>query len=304
MYDHPYDPLPIGVLVLDGQMRIREWNRWLAEHTGIPETRAVSQRLEDLFPGFRNPRFQMAVDLVLRNGGPQILSQALHRYLIPIDLPHLARHGFGLMRQHVHIEAYHWRGEHLAVVSVIDVTGSVLRTEALTDVAQRLEHDVNRDPLTGLFNRRFMWEWLDHQQRQAQRHHYPIAAMMLDVDHFKSINDRHGHPVGDRVLWDLARQLVIWVRESDIVVRYGGEEFLILLPCCDQALSSEVAERIVRQTRQSGLGGLPIGAVTCSIGVALFETDHPLPPADLLNLADRRLYLAKQAGRDRVVTSG
>ncbi|MDO9227615.1 MAG: diguanylate cyclase [Pseudomonadota bacterium] len=304
MHGKPYDPLPIGVLVLDGQMRIRTWNRWLAEHTGIPDTRAISQRLEDLFPGFRNPRFQMAVEQVLRNGGPQILSQALHRYLIPIDLPHLARHGFGLMRQHVHIEAYSRGDERLALVSVIDVTGSVLRTEALTDVAQRLEHDVNHDPLTGLFNRRFMWEWLDHQQRQAQRHHYPIAAMMLDVDHFKEINDRHGHPIGDRVLQDLARQLTIWVRESDVVVRYGGEEFLILLPCCDQTLSQEVAERIVRQTRQSCLGSLPIGAITCSIGVALFDTDHPLPPADLLNLADRRLYLAKQAGRDRVVTSG
>lgn len=304
MNSKPYDPLPIGVLVLDGQMRIRDWNRWLTEHTGIPDTRAISRRLEDLFPGFRNPRFQLAVEQVLRNGGPQILSQALHRHLIPIDLPHLARHGFGLMRQHVHIEAYERDDERLALVSVIDVTGSVLRTEALTDVAQRLEHDVNRDPLTGLFNRRFMWEWLDHQQRQAQRQHYPIAAMMLDVDHFKEINDHHGHPVGDRVLQDFARQLTTWVRESDVVVRFGGEEFLILLPCCDQALSHEVAERIVRQTRQSSLGSLPSGTITCSIGVALFETDTPLPPADLLNLADRRLYLAKQAGRDRAVTSG
>lgn len=302
MHGKPYDPLPIGVLVLDDAFRIRAWNRWLTEHTGIPDSRAISQRLEDLFPGFRNPRFQMAVEQVMRHAGPQILSQALHRYLIPIDLPHLARHGFGLMRQHVHIEAYERGGERLALVSIIDVTGSVLRAEALTDVAQRLEHDVNRDPLTGLFNRRFMWEWLEHQQRQAQRHNYPIAAMMLDVDHFKSINDRHGHPVGDRVLQDLARQLATWVRESDIVVRYGGEEFLILLPCCDQALSREVAGRIVRQTRQSGFGGLAIGAITCSIGVALYEVEYAISPADLLNLADRRLYLAKQGGRDRVVS--
>ncbi len=303
MYLKPYDPLPIGVLVLDDQMHIRDWNRWLAEHTGIPARRAISQRLEDLFPGFHNPRFAMAVEQVLHNGGPQILSQALHRYLIPIDLPHLARHGFGLMRQHVHIEAYELGEERVALVSVIDVTGSVLRTEALNDVAQRLEHDVNRDPLTGLFNRRFMWEWLEHQQRQAQRHHYPIAAMMLDVDHFKHINDSHGHPVGDRVLQDMARQLTAWVRESDIVVRYGGEEFLILMPCCEQALSHEVAERIVRQTRESSLGGLPVGALTCSIGVAQFGADSPLPPSDLLNLADRRLYLAKQTGRDRVVAN-
>ena len=304
MRGKPYDPLPIGVLVLDAEKRIRVWNRWLSEHTGIPDSRAISMRLEDLFPGFRNPRFQIAIEQVMRNAGPQILSQALHRYLIPIDLPHLARHGFGLMRQHVHIEAFESDGERLALVSIIDVTGSVLRTEALSDVAQRLEQDVNRDPLTGLFNRRFMWEWLEHQQRQAQRHDYPVAAMMLDVDHFKRINDQHGHPVGDRVLQDLARQLTGWVRESDIVVRYGGEEFLILMPCCDQPLSREVAERIVRQTRQCSLGGLPVGAVTCSIGVSLYDTRHALTAPDLINLADNRLYLAKQSGRDRAVTTG
>ncbi len=301
MRDKPYDPLPIGVFVLDGDMRIRAWNRWLSEHTGIPAAVAISRQLQELFPGFRNPRFQMAVEQVLHNGGPQILSQALHRYLLPIELPHLARHGFGLMRQHVHIEAYERDAERQVLVSIIDVTGSVLRTEALTDVAQRLEHDVNRDPLTGLFNRRFMWEWLDHQQRQAQRHHYPIAAMMLDMDHFKRINDQHGHPVGDRALQDLARQLTTWVRDSDIVVRYGGEEFLILLPCCDQALCREVAGRIVQQTRQSNLAGLGVGAVTCSIGLAMYKPEHPLTSAELLDLADRRLYLAKQTGRDRVV---
>lgn len=300
----PYDPLPIGVLVLDQDLRIRVWNRWLAEHTGIPASRALSRRLEELFPGFRNPRFQMAVEQALDKGGPQLLSQALHRYLIPIELSHLARHGFGLMRQHVHIEACREGTERLAVVSLIDVTGGVLRAEALTDMAQRLEYDVNRDPLTGLFNRRFMWEWLEHQQRQALRHDYPIAALMLDVDHFKHINDAHGHPAGDRVLQDMARQIVTWVRESDIVVRYGGEEFLVLLPCCDHALSLEVAQRIVRQTRAGSLGGLPAGTVTCSIGVALFEPAHPVSPGDLLNEADRRLYLAKQAGRDRIAEQG
>ena len=304
MHSQAYDPLPIGVLVLDRSLCIRAWNRWLAEHTGIPASLAVTKRLENLFPDFSNPRFQMAVEQTLDRAGPQILSQALHRHLIPIDLPHLARHGFGLMRQHVHIEAMHEGEEDLAVVSVIDVTGGVLRAEALTDVAQRLEHDVNHDSLTGLFNRRFMWEWLEHQQRLAQRQHYTVAALMLDVDHFKQINDQHGHSVGDRVLQDMGRHLTLWVRESDIVVRYGGEEFLALLPCCDQALTLEVAQRILRQIRQSSLGGLPAGAVTCSLGIAQFDPDQPQFPDELVNEADRRLYLAKQAGRDRIVVDG
>lgn len=304
MDNRAYDPLPIGVMVMDRNLRIHVWNHWLAEHTGISADRAIACRLEELFPGFSNPRFQMAVEQALNRAGPQILSQALHRYLIPIDLPHLARHGFGLMRQHVHIEAMHQENQDLAVVSIIDVTGGVLRTEALSDVAQRLEYDVNHDPLTGLFNRRFMWEWLEHQQRQAQRHHYSVAVLMLDVDHFKEINDQHGHPVGDRVLQDMARQLTHWVRESDIVVRYGGEEFLALLPCCDQNLTLEVAQRIMQQIRQSSLGGLPAGSVTCSLGIALFDPDQPQLPDMLVNEADRRLYLAKQSGRNRIVDKG
>jgi len=299
-----YDPLPIGVLVMGRDRHIHAWNRWLVEHTGIPAVHALGRRLEDLFPGFRNPRFDMAVEQALSRGGPQILSQALHRYLIPIELPHLARHGFGLMRQHVHIEALHGGAEDLAVISVIDVTGGVLRTEALTDMAQRLEHDVNRDPLTALFNRRFMWEWLEHQQRQAMRRGYPIVALMLDVDHFKRINDQYGHLTGDHVLQELAALLSRTVRESDIVARYGGEEFLALLPCCDLALALEVAQRIAQQVRGSSLASLPTGGVTCSQGIALFDPAHPVSSPELLNAADRRLYLAKQRGRDRIVAEG
>lgn len=299
-----FDTLPIGVMVLDADLHIRGWNRWLVEYTGIGPVLALGRTLNELFPGLRTPRFDTAVAETLRHGGPRILSQALHRHLIPVELPHLAQYGLALMRQHVHIESVRLDDETLAVVSIIDVTGSVLRTEALTDMAQRLENDVNRDPLTHLFNRRFMWEWLDHQHKQAQRYDYPIAAMMVDLDHFKEVNDRHGHAVGDQVLLDFACLLSGWVREADIVVRYGGEEFLILLPRCDQVLATDVAWRITRQTGETGLGGLPPDQVRCSIGVALFEPAHPQLPAELLHAADRRLYLAKCNGRNQVVADG
>lgn len=299
-----FDALPIGVLILDRDRRIRAWNRWLAEQTGIATLDAVGHSLDDLYPDLRNPRFLMAVDQAFRQGGPQILSQALHRHLIPIPMPHLARHGIEHMRQHVHIEAIADDAETVAVVSIIDVTDSVLRTEALTDMARRLEHDVNRDPLTNLFNRRFMWEWLEHQYKQAQRYGYPIAALMVDLDHFKRINDQFGHAVGDSLLQDFAGRLADWVREADIVVRYGGEEFLVLLPRCDQALAQEVGARIVAQTRRIELLGGDRRAITCSIGIAITGPEAWLPPADLLGEADRRLYLAKCEGRDRVVATG
>lgn len=298
------DALPIGVMVLDGERRILAWNRWLEEHSGIALERARGRTLEDLFPSVVNRRFNMAVEQALRRGGPQILSQALHRHLIPIELPHLARHGLGLMRQHVHIEAHGEGDAAIAVVSIIDVTGSVLRTEALTDIAQRLEHDVNRDHLTRLFNRRFVWEWLEHQHKQALRYDYPITALMLDLDHFKAVNDQHGHLVGDQVLREFACLLTEWVRESDIVARFGGEEFLVMLPRCDHELAADVAGRIVQHTRETSLGGLPPGTITCSAGLALFDPGRPMSPTELMREADRRLYLAKSNGRDQVVAAG
>lgn len=298
------DALPIGVLVLDPGRRILGWNRWLEEHTGIESGRAIGHALGDLFPGMANRRFDMAVEQALHRGGPQILSQALHHHLIPIELPNLARHGFDLMRQQVHIEAHGEDDAAVVVVSIIDVTGGVLRTAALTDIAQRLEDDVNHDSLTRLFNRRFVEAWLEHQHKQVVRYDYSIAALMVDVDHFKEINDRHGHMIGDQVLREFAGLVTESVRESDVVARLGGDEFLILLPRCDQELATDVADRIVRATREASLAALPVGAVTCSVGMALSEPACPVAPSDLMRESDRRLYLAKTGGRDRVVSAG
>ena len=295
------DALPVGVFVLGEDRKIRYWNHWLMERTGIDEADALGKTLLELFPGFRNPRFESAVQQVIRRGGPQILSQALHQYLIPIEQPHLARHGLGLMRQHIHLEPCQEKTEVVAVVTVIDVTGGVLRAEALTNVAQRLESDVNRDPLTGLFNRRFMWEWLEHQFKQALRYEYGIAALMVDLDLFKQINDTLGHHVGDDVLQSFAIHLGICVRDSDVVVRFGGEEFLVLLPRCHRELACEVAHRIVEQTAAASFAGLKAGEVTCSIGMALFDRDQAVLPTDLLQNADKVLYQAKSEGRNRVI---
>jgi diguanylate cyclase (GGDEF)-like protein len=294
------DAVPIGVFAIDNNGFILHWNVWMSDNTGISSADAVNKRLHDLFPGFRNPRFDIAVQQVIGNGGPQILSQALHKYLIPIEQKHLNRHGLGLMRQHIHIEPADTNNGVIAVVSIIDVSGSVMRTEALTDVAQRLEFDVNRDPLTGLFNRRFMWEWLDHQFKQAERYEYIIAAIMLDIDMFKEINDKHGHHTGDLVLKELASLLHTCVRESDIVVRYGGEEFLLLLPRCSRDMAREVAERVRRIIAENGISGFKPGMVTCSLGVALYEPEVGLLPDDLLKEADRLLYIAKSSGRNQV----
>ncbi|GLW28157.1 histidine kinase N-terminal 7TM domain-containing diguanylate cyclase [Actinoplanes regularis] len=182
-----------------------------------------------------------------------------------------------------------------SVVVVRDVTELERLRAELTDQAVR-------DGLTGVFNRRYLTTALDAQVRAAASAGEPLSIVMIDVDHFKAVNDRYGHAVGDQVLVDLARQLTGSVREGDLVARYGGEEFVVVLPGVDARAAAERADRWRRQCATTAvdthLGTLN---VTFSGGVAqLTATDSP---EDLLRHADEALYRAKHAGRDQILTA-
>jgi diguanylate cyclase (GGDEF)-like protein/PAS domain S-box-containing protein len=164
----------------------------------------------------------------------------------------------------------------------------------------RLHEDSIRDPLTKLYNRRFMDESLHRELLRANRGHLPLSLIILDLDKFKSINDEYGHDVGDEVLMVVARQLGQVVREEDIVYRFGGEEFVIVLPGASLDVARERAQEACRAIRalrvETGHGPLH---VTLSAGVATFP-EHGTTQDQLIVQADRALYLAKQSGRDRI----
>src|SRR3990167_6078803 len=224
-YQEIVNHLPLGVLVADGMQRVCFWNDWLSDHTPIAGKDAAGRTLAELFPGHDNPRFAFALEQVLKTRSPQIMSQALNRYLIPIRIPDMERHGISMMQQTVTLEYLAGDdGRGYALVSIMNVTENVIRSAALTELAHKLQHDNNRDHLTMLYNRRFMWEWLVQQIKQSSRHGYPIACLMLDLDNFKNINDRYGHEEGDLVLCGFAGIVDEHLRKSDILVRYGGEE--------------------------------------------------------------------------------
>lgn len=156
------------------------------------------------------------------------------------------------------------------------------------------------DTLTGMFNRRLFDEHLAKEMQRAQRYSRPLALLMLDIDHFKNINDSHGHPAGDAVLKQLAAIFGHQLRGVDTAARYGGEEFAILLPELDGNLAKEVAERIrlaVAGTAFSLPDGHTIG-VTLSIGIACYPRCADNGEA-MIKHADQALYLAKQTGRNR-----
>lgn len=293
--------LPLGVLLLDPAGRIRGWNDWLARHTAIVLPAALGKTLPELFPGFDHPRFAWALAEVLATGSPQVLSHTLNRHVIPIRLGVPNPYELVLMQQKVQITALAAEdGTPLALVSITDVTENVLQAQSLIAAARALQVSSHHDSLTGLYNRRFMASWLEQELKQAQRHNYPVACLMLDIDHFKRINDTHGHAVGDRVLRDFAQVLGDQLRDSDLFVRHGGEEFVVLLTRCPLPEALLRAQTLLGALRAAAVGTLPAGAVTCSVGAAVYAPDAPCTPDALLNQADAQLYAAKRAGRDRV----
>ena len=155
-----------------------------------------------------------------------------------------------------------------------------------------------RDPLTGAFSRRSGEEILSMQFALAERNNRPFAVAFIDLDHFKSVNDNFGHEAGDQLLKDAASNIGNGLRRSDTLVRWGGEEFILIL----QDTRSECAHHLLERIRSLGLGLRPDGTpVTASIGIAERTQDPCRCWQQLLELADRRMYHAKSSGRDRVI---
>ncbi len=176
-------------------------------------------------------------------------------------------------------------------------------TERLRDNVQMSIEMAITDALTGLFNRRYMENHLGTLVEQAGARGKPLAVLALDIDHFKSINDSHGHDAGDDVLRDFALRIKRSIRGIDLACRCGGEEFIIVMPETDMAVAASVAERLRRRIAtepfviSEGTRTIP---VTLSIGIATLREGNDTP-ASLLKRADQALYRAKRDGRNRVV---
>ena len=183
--------------------------------------------------------------------------------------------------------------------------GAAIHVKQLQDELHQRNAELHRlsqaDGLTGLFNRRYLDEELARRSNDSVRHQDPMSLLLFDVDHFKQINDTYGHPVGDLVLQTFAQRMSAGLRAGDIAGRWGGEEFLVILPRTELDGASEVAERIRSATARSPVtaAGQNI-SVTVSGGCALGPGEST---EALIFLADRCLYQAKAAGRNQIVTA-
>ncbi len=196
-------------------------------------------------------------------------------------------------------------GGKLLIGVVMDVTERTHAEREVLALQEKLREQSTHDALTGLYNRRYLEEALDRELISAERHEHPVSVIMADLDHFKKVNDRLGHPAGDEVLRVFSDLMKRYVRGSDICCRYGGEEFLLVLP----QIAKEDAGKRAHQLC-SAIGAAPVRydaaviPVTASFGVATFPHDGRTT-GELIAAADSALYAAKAAGRNRVsISSG
>ena len=171
----------------------------------------------------------------------------------------------------------------------------------INDLQEKLREQANRDSLTGLFNRRYLEGTLERELARCKREGAPLTMLLLDIDHFKLVNDTYGHPAGDEVLRVFARALQESARTEDIVCRYGGEEFLLVLPKMSLTVARGRAVQLLELIRRTTVVfdeyRIP---VTTSIGIAAVP-DHATGVENLIRCADQALYRAKSTGRDRAV---
>lgn len=293
------DTIALGVLVIDPEGRIVAWNRWLENATGrsYPEVRGRS--LYELFPELRGPVFQRNLRSVLQFGNFAYFSQRVHGYLLPMRPdPDSTAAGAERMEQHCVMGPVREGGKIVQVYLVIeDVTEAVHREKLLAELAMK-------DVLTEAYNRRYFDRRLVEELDRCRRYGRSLGLVMLDLDHFKEVNDLHGHLFGDETLRRSVKAWAAVLRSSDILARYGGEEFCVLLPDADRERAKAVAERI----RQSVAGtpteyeGLSL-LVTVSVGVAQYDPARDVSAKSLIDRADRALYFSKQNGRDRVTAA-
>ncbi len=320
------DHAPIGQFILREDFTVLFWNRCLEAWTGVLREAIVGKSLLDHYPHLGAPKYAARIMSVFSGGPPAIFSSQLHSYLIPAPLPG------GKFRFQYSVVAgipTTEEGRCYAMFAIQDVTSLteaienhrvalrqamdemevrrkaeaelVRNAEELARLNEILEERSIRDGLTGLFNHLRFYEVLHRDFLLARRQQSDLGCLLLDLDHFKLINDTYGHPFGDAVLKGVAALLQKMVRKTDIVSRYGGEEFAILLPDTDLHGALVLAHNI-----RAGMEEHPFHhgdtavTVTASIGVATFHEHRPALPQELLAFADTALYKAKAAGRNRV----
>lgn len=294
----------IGAIVLDEHSRVVMWNYWMDRHSGYAADAVEGQDFFALFPALKGKRIDSAVRQALHDNFPSVLSQTLHKAPFLLYTSAAARASGELMQQAVAVTPLEVAGAgRLCLIQITDVSVAVARERLLRDQALELRSQTFSDGLTGIANRRHFDVAIEKEIRRAKRAGTPLSLLMIDIDFFKAYNDHYGHQQGDDCLIKVAGALAQMLRRpQDMIARYGGEEFAVILPEMDREQSMRMAEAMrvaVVDMKVPHEESEHDEHVTVSIGLATHTGDVG-DIAFLVGAADRALYSAKRAGRNRV----
>ncbi|CAD6556214.1 hypothetical protein LMG27952_05999 [Paraburkholderia hiiakae] len=291
-----------GIFVVDRDMNVLSWNRFMQDHSGVTAEDVLGRSLFERFPDLPRAWLTRKVESVFQLGSFAFSSWEQRPYLFQFDHDRPITGGVDYMQQDCTFMPLMRGRDVIAVcVTLSDVTHvSVMQREREEAVAKLREY-ADRDGLTGIANRRFFETRLADEFTRWQRYGGELSMLLFDLDHFKRINDEFGHVAGDTVLRSMAQRVSGVVRKQDVFGRFGGEEFALLLPCTPLDDALYVAEKIRRT-----IGDEPIEVqgvivpVTASVGAATARTGAP-DYEGMINEADAALYTAKRQGRNRSV---
>ena len=298
--------LDVGLLVVDRDYQVKLWNSFMANHSGVPASAAENSNLLETFPELPAVWLQRKLDAVFLLKNPAYISWEQRACLFRFKTHRPITGQAPFMYQNVSLiplTSPSGQVDHVGIL-IYDVTDVALSRMQLQAANQQLKDLSREDRLTGLFNRGHWEECLDQEFSRYQRTRVTSSLVMLDIDHFKSINDTYGHPVGDVVIRHLANLLVSLARKTDVVGRYGGEEFGVVLVDTDSASAELYCERVRRmaESMEVEAEGHKV-SFTVSLGVSELQPDLE-SHAEWVAQADQALYQSKRNGRNRYTVFG
>jgi diguanylate cyclase (GGDEF)-like protein len=299
------DRINLGVLAVDRRMRVVLWNGFMEAHSGRPAAEVLGGDLFALFAELPERWLRKKIESVFILGSFAFTAADQRPYLFRFRPNRPVTGGIDFMQQDCTffpIKSGSGEVDYVGI-SVADVTDASLYQSMLKSALRSMEEMSVRDALTGLYNRRHLEFSLEAEFSRVRRYGGDLSVLLLDIDHFKEVNDRFGHQAGDEVLKVVAKRVQELLRKADMAARYGGEEFTVILPNTALAGACVLAERL-RQAVAASPIRVKEQEVGLSISVGVSELRPETASADaLLNSADQALYEAKAAGRDRVVAA-
>jgi len=289
------DIVNTGIVIIDKQYKVREWNHWMAIHSGITKEDVVGNNIFNKFPELNSPSFQRIFKSVMSMGITTYLSHRLHKYLFPCRLTGVYSSVFENMQQRCTLAPVINENKEIdgVLITVIDVTESMVLEKNLKEINLI-------DSLTQIYNRRFLDKKLKEEFLRYKRHSIPFSIMMMDLDNFKRVNDTYGHYMGDFVLKNLSAKIKNLIRGSDILTRFGGEEFCCILPDTDERGAFIIAERVrLAVAEHEIISNMITINLTISLGVAQINSEMA-DQNELIIIADKAMYKAKKEGRNQV----